>query len=52
MYICGVSRAFFVVWRIVRPWLDARTAGKIAFLTADDIPDLLKVISPAEARTQ
>jgi hypothetical protein len=37
MYICGVSRIFFVVWRMVRPWLDARTASKICFLTSDEV---------------
>ena len=37
MHICGVSRIFFVVWRMVRPWLDARTASKISFLTSDEV---------------
>lgn len=36
MYIVGVSRLFFVVWRMVRPWLDAHTASKISFLTSED----------------
>ena len=36
MHIVGVSRLFFVVWRMVRPWLDARTAAKIAFYSNDD----------------
>lgn len=52
MYICGVSRAFYVVWRIVRPWIDARTASKITFLTTDDIPELLNFIAPSEARDE
>jgi hypothetical protein len=36
MYIVGVSRLFFIVWRMVRPWLDAHTASKIGFLTSED----------------
>ena len=52
MYIVGVSRIFYVVWRIVRPWIDARTASKIVFLTAADIDALQKGIHPDQARSR
>ena len=48
MYIVGVSRLFFVVWRMVRPWLDAHTASKIAFLTLDDLGKLQEAIAPQQ----
>ena len=49
MYIVGVSRLFFVVWRMVRPWLDAHTASKISFLTSEDAPAALQdAIDPSQ----
>jgi hypothetical protein len=49
MYIVGVSRLFFIVWRMVRPWLDAHTASKISFLTTEDAAaTLLEAIEPAQ----
>ena len=48
MYIVGVSRLFFVVWRMVRPWLDARTAEKINFLTLEGLAKLQETIDPSQ----
>jgi hypothetical protein len=49
MYIVGVSRLFFIVWRMVRPWLDAHTASKITFLTSEDAAVALhEAIDPSQ----
>jgi hypothetical protein len=49
MYIVGVSRLFFIVWRMVRPWLDAHTASKISFLTSEDAAAVLQdAIDPSQ----
>lgn len=37
-YVVNAPRAFWLVWQIVRPWLDAQTVGKIKIFTVASSP--------------
>ena len=50
IFMINVPAVFSIVWKVIRPWIDARTAAKIQFCS--DVAEMQELIDPANLEVQ